>query len=276
MGVIDFHIHLGSRRYKQNPFILQLKESAPELYERTIKNFSDDPRVLEKFLKSQGVDHAVVLPELHPLNNFDVTTEMVVEYCQHSDVLIPFAHLNPNAEPYPLEKLKYFINELHCKGLKLLPSYHHFYPNDPHLYPLYEFAQEIDLPIMYHIGSSTFPHTKLKYCDPFCLDEICADFPNLTVVACHGGRGFWYDTIAFLLKLHKKLFVDIAGLPPKQLLDLFPDLENKTDRFIFGSDWPGIPSTIKKNIASVQNMPISESGKKAILYENAQRILGRY
>jgi hypothetical protein len=74
----------------------------------------------------------------------------------------------------------------------------------------------------------------------------------------------------------ERLFVDVAGLPLKQLLDLFPDLANKTDRFIFGSDWPGIPSTIKKNIATVQNMPISESGKKAILYENAQRILGRY
>ncbi len=275
MSVIDFHIHLGSMIYKQNPFILQLKETNPELYERTIKDFTDDPKALENFLKRQGVDRAVVLPELHPLNNFDMTTEMVVEYCQNSDILIPFAHLNPNAEADPLKRIKYYINNLNCSGLKLLPSYHHFYPNDQHLYPLYEFAQEINLPVMFHIGSSTFPHTKLKYCDPFCLDEICVDFPNLTVIACHGGRGFWYDTISFLMKLHKNLYIDVAGLPPKQLLDFFPDLESKTDRFIFGSDWPGIPSTIKKNIAFVQNLPVSESGKEEILYGNAHRILNR-
>ncbi len=273
MSVIDFHIHLGCTFYKQNPFILQLKETNPELYERTIKDFTDDPKALENFLKGQGVDRAVVLPELHPLNNFEMTTEMVVEYCQNSNILIPFAHLNPNAESDPLEKIKYYINNLNCSGLKLLPSYHHFYPNDQHLYPLYGFAQEINLPVMFHIGSSTFPHTKLKYCDPFCLDEICVDFPNLTVIACHGGRGFWYDTISFLMKLHKNLYVDVAGLPPKQLLDFFPDLESKTDRFIFGSDWPGIPSTIKKNIGFVQNLPVSESGKEEILYGNAHRIL---
>jgi predicted TIM-barrel fold metal-dependent hydrolase len=275
MSVIDFHIHLGSTFYKQNPFILQLKETNPELYKRTIKDFTDDPKVLEKFLIGQGVDRAVVLPELHPLSNFEMTTEMVVEYCRNSDILIAFAHLNPNAEADPLGKLKYYINKLNCSGLKLLPSYHHFYPNEQHLYPLYEFAQKINLPIMFHIGSSTFPHTKLKYCDPFCLDEICADFPNLTVIACHGGRGFWYDTISFLLKLHKNLYVDVAGLPPKQLLDFFPDLESKSDRFIFGSDWPGIPSTIKKNIVCVQNLPVSEAVKKEILYGNAQRILER-
>ena len=126
---------------------------------------------------------------------------------------------------------------------------------------------------MFHIGSSTFPHTKLKYCDPLCLDEICADFPDLKVIACHGGRGFWYDTISFLMKLHQNLYVDVAGLPPKQLLDFFPELESKSDRFIFGSDWPGIPSTIKKNIAAIQNLPVSESSKEEILYKNALQIL---
>jgi len=275
MGVIDFHIHLGCTFYKQNPFIRQLQDTDPELYKRTIKEFTDDSAVLGNFLKKQGVDHAVVLPELHPLNNFEMTTEMVVEYCQDSDILIPFAHLNPCAEANPLEKLKHYVNHLRCSGLKLLPSYHHYFPNDPLLYPLYEFAQEINLPVMFHIGSSTFPHTKLKYCDPLCIDEICVDFPNLTVIACHGGRGFWYDTISFLLFLHKNLYVDVAGLPPKQLLDLFPNLERKSDRFIFGSDWPGIPSTIKQNIASIQKLPLSESAQRAILYENAHRILNR-
>ncbi len=272
-GVIDFHIHLGATRYKENPFILQLKETNPKLYEKTIKDFTDEPVALEKFLKGHGVDQAVVLPEHHPFNNFEMTTEMVVEYCKNSRALIPFAHLNPNTDANPVEKLKYYVYELDCKGLKLLPSYHHFYPNDRRLYLPYAFAQEIKLPVMFHIGSSTFPHTKLKYCDPLLLDEVCVDFPDLTVIACHGGRGFWYDTFSFMLKLHRNLYVDIAGLPPKQLLDFFPDLEKTSDRFIFGSDWPGIPTGIKENISAINKLPISEQSKKRILCDNAKRIL---
>jgi predicted TIM-barrel fold metal-dependent hydrolase len=67
--------------------------------------------------------------------------------------------------------------------------------------------------------------------------------------------------------------VDIAGLPPKRLLHYFPDLEKKADRFIFGTDWPTIPSSIKQNISSIRQLPISESSKEKILRSNAQTLL---
>lgn len=273
MAVIDFHIHLGNMYYKQNPYILQVKDADNKLYEDIIRNFTDDPIELENYLKNQGLDNAIVLPELHPFSDFNVSTEMVVDYCKNSNFFIPFAHFNPNEEKKPNKKLEYFINKLNCRGLKLLPSYHHFYPNDKHLYPLYEFAQENNLPVMYHIGSSTFPRTKLKYCDPFCLDELCADFPDLRVIACHGGRGFWYDSLFFMMKLHHNFFIDIAGLPPGRLLEFFPKLENKSDRFIFGSDWPTIPKSIKYNIDSIQKLPATSDCKENILYKNAQKLL---
>ncbi len=272
-GVMDFHIHLGNKEYSKCPIMVQLKREKPDLYEKIEGDMTDDPKTLAGFLKGQGVDYAIVLPELHPFNNFNVTTEMVVDYCKFSNALIPFAHINPNTEADPLERLKYYIYELKCRGIKLLPSYHHFYVNDHRLYPLYSFAQEANVPVMFHIGSSTFPYTKLKYCDPLLLDEVCADFPNLTVIACHGGRGFWYDPLFFLLSLHPNLYIDIAGLPPKKLLDYFPDLEKRSDRFIFGSDWPGIPSSIGDNIASIRQLPISESSKEKILCNNAQKLL---
>ena len=200
-GVIDFHIHLCSTHYLDCPVMVQLKENDPDFYEVRKRDMTDDPKALEKLLKKQGVDYAIMLPELHPFNNYDVTTEMVVEYCRNVRALIPFAHINPNTEADPLDKVKYYIYELHCRGLKLLPSYQHFYINDHRLYPLYSFAQEINIPVMFHIGSSTFPHTKLKYCDPLLLDEICVDFPHLKIIAGHGGRGIWYETVIIYVKM---------------------------------------------------------------------------
>jgi len=42
------------------------------------------------------------------------------------------------------------------RGLKLGPSYGHFYPNDPALYPAYEVAQENGIPVLVHTGTSVF------------------------------------------------------------------------------------------------------------------------
>lgn len=272
-GVIDFHIHLGNTAYLECPVMVQLEESNGALYESVKKDMTDDPRALEDFLIGEGVDFAVMLPELHPLNNFNITTEMVAAYCKDSRILIPFAHINPNTEGDPVQKLKYYVNGLGCKGVKFLPSYQHFYINDQRLYPLYEVAQEMNVPVMFHIGSSTFPHAKLKFCDPLLLDEICVDFPELTVIACHGGRGFWYEAVFFLLSLHKNLHIDIAGLPPRKLLEYFPDLEKRSERFLFGTDWPTIPSTIKENIDAFKELSLSEENKTRILRDNARRVL---
>lgn len=272
-GTIDFHIHLGNLHYLQCPVMVQLKEEAPAFYERRKAEMTDEPRELENFLRSQGVERAVVIPELHPLNDFNVPTEMVAEYCRGSQVLIPFANINPHTEADPVKKLKSYLNAWNCRGLKLLPSYHHFYPNDRSLYALYQLAQDARLPVMFHIGSSRFPHTKLKYCDPLFIDEICADFPELCVIACHGGRGFWYQAMFFLLSLHKNLYIDLSGLPPKSLLGYFPGLEKKADRLLFGSDWPTIPSSIRENVSALRSLPIAEESKEKILHRNAEIIL---
>ncbi len=75
-------------------------------------------------------------------------------------------------------------------------------------------------------------------------------------------KGFWYDKAFFLSKLHKKVYLDITGLPPSRLLRYFPELEKISSKVVFGSDWPAIVD-IKKNIDARLN----------ILGQNAIRLL---
>ena len=153
--------------------------------------------------------------------------------------------------------------------------YQFFYPNEPRLYPLYEKAQELSIPIVFHIGSSIFKGTRLKYCDPIYLDDVAVDFPDLTIVMAHSGRGFWYDACFFLSRLHQNVYMDITGLPPRRLLDYFPELEKNADKVIFGSDWPTMPANISKNIAAIQSLPLGEAALQAILYKNAFKVLSK-
>ena len=66
--------------------------------------------------------------------------------------------------------------------------------------------------------------------------------------------------------------MEIAGLPPRRLLTYFPDLERVSDKVLFGSDWPSVP-TMKGNIDAIRALALSEGAKERILGGNAARLL---
>ena len=218
-----------------------------------------------------GVDYAVALPEVAPAVTGIVTTEEVLEFCEGCSRLIPFASININLCSEPARELERYI-EMGCRGLKVHPVHQLFYPNDPRMYPLYEVAQGAGIPVMFHTGSSLFPGAKIKYGDPIHLDEVAVDFPRLSIIMSHGGRGFWYDKAAFLAQIRPNLYIDVCGLPSHRLLELYPKLERNCHKFLFGSDWPG--GDMERSLKGLLSLPISVQAKEAILYENAKGILG--
>ena len=47
------------------------------------------------------------------------------------------------------------------------------------------------------------------------------NFPGCTFVLAHGGRGWSFDTAAFLALSYDNVWIDIAGLPPRRLPDYY-------------------------------------------------------
>ena len=77
-----------------------------------------------------------------------------------------------------------------------------------------------------------------------------------------------------MARLHKNLYFDVAGLPPRKLLYFFPDLPRLTDRILFGTDWPVIPGgRLRPSIEAIRSLPIPPAAVEAILGGNARRIL---
>ncbi len=143
--------------------------------------------------------------------------------------------------------------------MKLYPSYQHYYPNEQRMYPLYQAAQDLGIPVLFHVGSSVFRGTRMKYCDPLHLDDVAVDFPELNLVMAHAGRGFWYDRAFFLAKLHANVYLEISGLPPSKLMTYFPELDRLTEKVIFGSDWPGM-QWIRRNMEAIGKLPLPAEG----------------
>jgi hypothetical protein len=272
MDVIDFHTHYVRKEFLNSTWRNYLESLNPEFYAR-IEEFSHRPELVVSHLKSQGVRYAVVLAEVAPATSANIPTEVVIEFCRGQEMLIPFTSINPNIHEDMVERLEDQVKNGRVRGIKFLPSYQFFYPNEARLYPLYHKAQELGIPVLYHIGTSIFKGTRLKYCDPIHLDDVAVDFPDLKIVMAHCGRSFWYDKCFYLSRLHKNVYMDITGLPPQNLLNYFPEFEKNGEKVVFGSDWPTMPGSIAKNIETIKSLPLKDRTIEAILYKNAEKIL---
>ena len=273
MLVIDFHLHVTTADEYNQWFLDWMGKLHGEQGLAHLRTVLASPDALLQFMDEQGIDYIIALAETNAMVTGVSTNDRVTEFCRRSERLIPFANINPYVTLDQVAELERCVTKLGMKGLKLYPTYQHFYPNDNKLFPIYERAQALNIPVMIHTGSSVFPGSLMKYGNPLLLDEIAVFFPKLKIIQSHAGRGFWYDRAFFLAGLHENVYMDVTGLPPQNLLKYFPDLERNADKIVFGSDWPGIID-IKKNVRAISDLPISEATKEKILGKNAAKLLG--
>lgn len=271
--VVDFHVHALGSEGDWHPWVIEYgKTMNPGVEFEEVTNAEG----LWAYLTQQGVDTAVILAEDSPVTTTAIRgteiNDFVAKMCEDNPKMIPFCSVNPKTVARPAREFQRLVEDLGFRGLKLYPPYQLYYANDPEIYPLYAKAEELGTPVMVHTGTSVFRGSRLKYSDPLFLDDVAVDFPDLKILAVHSGRGFWYDRAFFLAKLHRNVYCEIAGLPPKNLLEYFPRLEKLADKFIFGSDWPGVPG-IKKNIEAIRALPLKAETKEKILGQNAKKLL---
>lgn len=268
---IDFHVHLGVYTY-HHPWVTEwMKGTHPVGYEEYIQHYND-PGAFEELLTAEEVDYACVLAELSYISTGLCTNEQVRDFCKGRPRLIPFCDVSPHLYTDLGEELRRKVEDEGFRGLKLYPTYQHFYLNDRRLYPLYQVAQELAVPVLIHTGSSVFKGSRIKYGDPLHLDDVAGDFPELKLVMAHSGRGVWYDHAYFMAKMHSNVYMELAGLPPVKLISYFPELARITNKVIFGSDWPGMP-WIKRNMEAISKLPLPVEGVENILGGNAAKLL---
>jgi len=276
MPVVDFHIHCYDFPIEAPPSFVEFMDREMARAYGSFAKFVERYRTgeaYERVLDEAGVDYGVILAELAPITSAIASNETVERLCKGHPRLIAFASINPYLVENPARELDQLVRARGFRGLKLYPTYSYFYPNDPMLYPLYAKAQELRIPVKWHTGTSTFPASRLKYGDPLRIDDVAVDFPDLVAIITHSGRPLWYDTAYTLARMRKNVYMEIAGLPPRRLLDYFPDLERVSDKVLFGSDWPSVP-TMKSNVEALRALPLSDTAKERILGGNAARLLG--
>jgi uncharacterized protein len=231
------------------------------------------PARFDEYMAHEGVDVAILFAEYSPKSTGIQAVEDMVPIIEHNPGRFRLmANLNPHLH-YPLVgELKRQIS-LGAVGLKLHPVHGTFPPNDRLLYPAYAYCEGENIPIVFHCGTSVFPGATNRYANPELIEDVVRDFPHLTIVLAHGGRGWWYDAAAFMTLMRPNVYIEVSGLPPRKLPDYYKnfDLERLASKMIFGTDWPGVPGP-GANAQAIADLGLSSETLASVFHENARRI----
>jgi predicted TIM-barrel fold metal-dependent hydrolase len=278
--MIDFHTHplLVREMIERHP---ELERAAREIFD-----IGNNFQPLETFLLELDVsdlDRAVLLP-------IDCTStrgapiwnnEQIAELCQMSERFIGFASVDPHQADAPA-KLKCAIEDLGLRGLKLSPGIQEFYPNDPVLYTLYEKAQELSIPILFHAGMTWEPRAKAGYGRPIYFEDVAYDFPELRIVLAHLAWPWVLEAVALALK-YPSIYLDTSALyfdNPKDFIR-FAMVEqvpvtvwerSLRKQLVFGSNYPRVE--IKNMVAAVRSLGLSQGCLELVFKGNAERLVG--
>jgi len=183
----------------------------------------------------------IVLSLKHDQLGIHVPHEFVAEYvAQFPGRAIGLAGIDPN-DPDSPRQLQYAVRELRLRGVKLSPVYAAFDPWSPAAWRIYQLADELKVPLLWHQSAAYPAKAAHEYGNPTLLDKVARAFPKLRMIIAHVGQP-WIGELVVLLRKHKQLYSDLSARYYRKWQcynALMLALDYKvTDKLLFGSDFP--------------------------------------
>jgi hypothetical protein len=269
--IIDTHSQLWTKEAIES-FPKKMAESYSHMFgeigmpsiEDTIKDMDD-----------AGVDTSVIVAvDAETIHKYRVSNDLVAEtVSKHPDRLIGFASVDPNKGKNGVKEFRRAVTDLGLKGLKLLPHLIDLDINDPIIYPLYEAAQELGVPVLFHTGTQFHAGTKIKYCRPLFVDDVAVDFPGLSLIIAHFGFPWWEEALA-VVRRNPYVYFNIAGWAPRHIPPGVIQAANSylKAKVLFGSDYPLLSRV--RIMSELKALNLKEDTFTMMTETNPKRLLG--
>lgn len=277
---IDVHVHVEQDLHGHLSLDDELLSAAAKYfkgdpYHPTVPQIAEDYRARRMAAVVFTVDTELATGHATLSNE-----EIADAAAQHPDVLIPFGSIDPARGAAGVRAARRLVEEHGVRGFKFHPSLQGFSPNDPSVYPLYEELQGLGVPALFHTGQTGIGAglpggrgIKLRYSDPMLLDDVAADFPDLTIIMAHPSVP-WQDA-AISIATHKaNVYIDLSGWSPRYFPPQLVRAANTllTTKVLFGSDYPLLRP--ERWIRDFEALEIKDEVRPLIMKENAVRALG--
>jgi len=173
-----------------------------------------------------------------------------------------------------------------ARGIKLHPPIGRFYPSDRALWPAYETAAALGVPVVFHAGLHPHPsqaNTPVEYAHPQHFEAVLRDFPRLTAVLAHMAVGT-VEEFPHLFRPYLQAALALAKKYPQCHFDTCATLgagwteaamaeairQVGAERVLFGSDFPWYEPA--QAAQALLGLKLSQEEKRLILGENARRV----
>lgn len=230
--LIDWHTnlwlpeHLGPQYEEMGSATISHMDGAPATHEQEVAATAEKFIVLALKFDQLGVR---------------VPDEFVAEYvARHPGRAVGFCGIDPMDEGSP-RQLEHAVRELGLKGIKFSPVYSGFDPWCKEAWVIYEMADRLGVPMLWHQSAAYAQASHLEHGNPILIDKIARAFPKLKIIIAHVGQP-WTGDLVVLLRKHKQIYSDLSARYYRQWQcynALMLALDYKvTDQILFGSDWP--------------------------------------
>ena len=232
--MIDCHTHIGEPDHVSVEFVEDVRRIWGQ-------NLRFPPSLDDHLEATSATRRAVVLGFRARASGFVVPNEYVASYVSRfPDRFVGFGGIDLAEEGAP-EEVERCAQDLGLRGLKIGPVYQGVHPLDERALPVYERAQSLGLPIVWHQGTTFVRTAPLSAAQPIAIDEVATRYRDLRIVIAHMGHPWILDTVVVVRK-HPNVYADISALHvrPWQLYNaLRAAIEYGVwAKLLFGSDFP--------------------------------------
>jgi len=268
------------------------------------QNPDEDPAPRVEHLFNRLRETGIVKAALLSGGRWGLTHEQALNYLKpYLDVAIPVAVVDPDVTS---RARVWKLYELGYRGLKLIGVNREYDARE--YFPMYAAAQELDMPIVMHLGviggpidySITHPRRdpeaarRLEMMSsrmqqprdisatrmhPFHLDTIANNFPKLKLIGAHMGGTGNYDAAASVSRWRHNVFFDLSGGETIERHSVERGLIGKEigiEKLTFGSDCGAdeIHEHVERFVRIFEDIGLTEDEQERVWYRNAAEIYG--
>ncbi|MGW0902858.1 amidohydrolase family protein [Streptomyces sp. NPDC002853] len=279
MRRIDLHCYPGTAEWiaSQQPFPAALAEYWNKPWE---------PRAEEEVvadLDKHGIEAVLVA--------FDIETVTGAPPCgndyvaalrdRHPDTFLgAWGAVDPLRGEQAIADAETAVREHGVLGFHFHPIMGRYAVDDQQLYPLFEAITALGVPVMIDVGTTGMGAgmpggmgARIRHAHPRAVDELAADFPELTIIAAHPGWPWIEEMTA--VALHKgNVYWEMSGWAPKHFpQQLRTDIRARLrDKVMFGTDHPSLP--FERLLREWDELGYTEAVMHQVFHGNAERLLG--
>ncbi|MGD1056396.1 MAG: amidohydrolase family protein [Solirubrobacteraceae bacterium] len=279
--VIDIRIKVPVRNDQNDPGV----EMPPEYsrYGEIYHNGGAANATLEELLEEKrrcGIGGSVLQAEHEfgePAQWNDRVAELMAAHPE--EFICGWGLVNPTHNMAAVREIERCYHELGLRGIIFEPGFLDISPTDARCYPIYAKCIELGIPVGLHSGVNFSSHGPLIHERPVLIDQVACHFPELTLIAHHGGWPWPHEMAAVAWK-HRNVYLEFGAIAPGYMRPGagggWGDIVHLMDtvlreKILFGTDWPMLH--YDRALVEIDELELREASREAYLHGNAERLI---